>query len=149
MEVFFFAKYNKNYIHTKTFACWPIVPTWCKHRVKWFKNHFFETNNRNFGRLFIKRFRKKWYLRSDIELNFKQLSTRNWPNSQIPECTCSISHNATSRTEMCTFLFWMLHCGIWNRCILGFVKLVYYLINGSLCALLSVPPPNITKSRSS
>ena len=23
---------------------------------------------------------------------------------------------------MCTFLFWMLHCGIWNRCILRFVK---------------------------
>ena len=48
-----------------------------------------------------------------------------WPNSQIPECTCSISHNAPFRTEMCTFLFWMEHCGIWNRCILGFVKLVY------------------------
>ena len=29
------------------------------------------------------------------------------------------------RTEMCTFLFWMEHCGIWTRCILGFVKLVY------------------------
>ena len=50
----------------------------------------------------------------------------NWPNSQIPECTCSISHNAPFRTEMCTFLFWMEHYGIWSRCILGFVKLVYY-----------------------
>ena len=50
----------------------------------------------------------------------------NWPNSQIPECTCSIFHNAPFRTEICTFLFWMEHCGIsWNRCILGFVKLVY------------------------
>ena len=49
----------------------------------------------------------------------------NWPSSQILECTCSISHNAPFRTEMCTFLFWMGHCGIWNRCILGFVKLVY------------------------
>ena len=28
---------------------------------------------------------------------------------------------------MCTFLFWMEHCGIWNRCILGFVKLVYWI----------------------
>ena len=27
---------------------------------------------------------------------------------------------------MCTFLFWMEHCGILNRCILGFVKLVHY-----------------------
>ena len=55
----------------------------------------------------------------------------NWPNSQIPECTCSISHNAPFRTEMWTFLFWMEHCGIWNRCILGFVKLVYWVIIGS------------------
>ena len=60
----------------------------------------------------------------------------NWPHSQTPECTCSISHNATSRTEMCTFLFWMLHCGIWNRCILGFVKLVYCTGLGSFSAML-------------
>ena len=46
------------------------------------------------------------------------------PISQIPECTCSISHNAPFRTEMNTFLFWAKHCGIWNRCILGFVNLV-------------------------
>ena len=49
----------------------------------------------------------------------------NWPNSQIPEYTSSISHNAPFRTEMCTFLFWIGHYGIWNRCILGFVELVY------------------------
>ena len=41
-----------------------------------------------------------------------------WSNSQIPGCTCSISHNAPFRTEMCTFLFWMEHCGIWNRFII-------------------------------
>ena len=46
----------------------------------------------------------------------------NKPISQIPEFTCSISHNAPFRTEMCTFLFWMEHCGIWDRCILGFVN---------------------------
>ena len=49
----------------------------------------------------------------------------NWPISQIPECTCSISQNAPFRTEMCTFLFWMEHSGTWNRYILGFVKFVY------------------------
>ena len=49
----------------------------------------------------------------------------NWPNSHIPQCTCSISHNAPSRTEICTFLLWMGHCEIWNRCILGFVRLIY------------------------
>ena len=26
---------------------------------------------------------------------------------------------------MCPFLFWMEHCGIWNMCILRFVRLVY------------------------
>ena len=50
----------------------------------------------------------------------------NWTNSQIPQRISSISHNAPFRTEMCTFLFWMVHCRIWNRCIVGFVKLVYY-----------------------
>ena len=33
-----------------------------------------------------------------------------WPNSQIG-------------TEMCTFLFWMVDCGMWNRCIVGLGKL--------------------------
>ena len=64
----------------------------------------------------------------------------NWPNLQIPGCTCSISHNVTFKTEVCTFLFWMLHCGIWNRCILGFVKLVYSSILttslGCICRIM-------------
>ena len=51
----------------------------------------------------------------------------NWLNSQIPQCTCPISHNAPFRTEICTFLFWMVHCGIWDRCIVGFVILFYYI----------------------
>ena len=46
------------------------------------------------------------------------------PISQIPECTCSISHNAPFRTEMCILLFWLEHCGIWNRWIMGFVNYV-------------------------
>ena len=56
-------------------------------------------------------------------------TVENWLNSQNPECTCSISHNTPFRTEMCRFLFWMEHCGIWNMCILGFVNLVYSNIN--------------------
>ena len=47
------------------------------------------------------------------------------PNSEIPQCTCPISHNAPVRTNICTFLFWMVHCGIWNKCIWGFMRLVY------------------------
>ena len=43
------------------------------------------------------------------------MCARNWPNSQILQCTSSISHNAPFRTEMCTFLFWMVHCGIWEN----------------------------------
>ena len=40
---------------------------------------------------------------------FKYTDT-NRPISQIPQCTCPISHNTPFRTEMCTFLFWMVHC---------------------------------------
>ena len=46
------------------------------------------------------------------------------PFSQNPQCTCPISHNAPFRTEMRAFLFWIVHCGIWDRCIVGFVNLV-------------------------
>ena len=35
------------------------------------------------------------------------------------------SHNAPFRTEICTFLFRMVNCGIWNRCIVRFVILAY------------------------
>ena len=38
----------------------------------------------------------------------------NRPNSQIPQCTCLISHNTPFRTEMCTFMFWNLHDGLWE-----------------------------------
>ena len=75
-----------------------------------------------------KSLRRPW---RDYTLDFNSycsiIQKNNWPNSQIPECTCSISHNAPFRTEMCIFLFWMVHCGIWKRCILGFVKLVYWI----------------------
>ena len=30
-----------------------------------------------------------------------------------------VSHNAPFRTEMWTFLFWMVHCGLWGRCTVG------------------------------
>ena len=46
--------------------------------------------------------------------------------SQIPQCTCSISHHAPFRTKMCKFLFWKLHDGMWDRCIAGFVNLIWY-----------------------
>ena len=51
----------------------------------------------------------------------------NWHNSQIPQFTWSISHNVPFRMEICMFLFWMVHCGIFNRCIVGIVRCVYPL----------------------
>ena len=54
------------------------------------------------------------------------LSGFHWPNLQISLCTCPISHNAPSRTEMCIFLLWVEHCGIWDRYIVRHVRLVYW-----------------------
>ena len=47
-------------------------------------------------------------------LNIMKSMTTNLIHKSQNLCTCSISHNAPFRTEMCTFLFWMEHCGIWN-----------------------------------
>ena len=41
--------------------------------------------------------------------NTKREGAHNWPNSQIPEFTCSISHNAPFRTEM-----WIHLCSEWS-----------------------------------
>ena len=59
------------------------------------------------------------------ERHFLESNLFNRPNSQIPQSNCPISHNAPFRTEMCTFLFWMVHCGIWDKCIVGFVSLAF------------------------
>ena len=59
-----------------------------------------------------------------IRCSFPQ-KTYNRPISQIPHCTCPITHNASFRTEMCTFLFWMVLCGICDTCIMGFINLLY------------------------
>ena len=55
----------------------------------------------------------------------REVLAPKWPNSQVLECDCSIYHNASFRTEMCIFMFSIEHCGVWNGCILGFVKFVY------------------------
>ena len=52
--------------------------------------------------------------------------------SQIPECICVISHNATfcnRNVHMCAhFCYKMVHCGIFVWCILGFVRWVYWVL---------------------
>ena len=45
----------------------------------------------------------------------------------------------------CTFLFWIEHCGIWNRCILGFVnevnwEIIYHWWFVSRSSLVRPPP---------
>ena len=57
------------------------------------------------------------------EQNLKTIGPHR-PISQIPECTSSIFNNTPFRTEMCTYLSWMAHYGIWNWCIQGFVNWV-------------------------
>ena len=56
-------------------------------------------------------------------------TSSNWPISQIPQCIRQISHNATfcnRNVHTCAhFCYKMLHCGMWHRCILGFVRWVY------------------------
>ena len=47
------------------------------------------------------------------------LPHHNRPLLQAPQCTCLISHNAPFRTEIWIFLFWIVHCGIWDRFIVG------------------------------
>ena len=60
---------------------------------------------------------KKWYIYG------KYFSYNRQPidQSHNTQYTCSISHNTTFRTEM----FRMMHWGIWNRWIVGSVRLVY------------------------
>ena len=47
------------------------------------------------------------------------------PISQIPQCTLYIFHNISFRTK----IFWTVHCGICDKCIVGFVEI------GSCCRL--------------
>ena len=53
----------------------------------------------------------------------------NRPMSQIPQCIMQISHNAplcNRNVQMCAhFCYKMLHCGIWDWCIMGFVHQLY------------------------
>ena len=57
----------------------------------------------------------KLYWVMDMDF-YTHINNSNRPNLQ--------SHSAPFRTEIRTFLIWMEHCGIWNKCVLGFVKLI-------------------------
>ena len=49
-----------------------------------------------------------------ISLKHNRFTNPTMHQFDIPQCTI--------RKEMYTFLFWMVHCGIWDRCIVGFVN---------------------------
>ena len=50
----------------------------------------------------------------------------NWPVSRVPQCACWVTCSAPSGAEVCTFLFWMVHCGMPGRCAVELVRLVYH-----------------------
>ena len=68
----------------------------------------------------------------NLIITLSAVLTSNRPISQIPQCIRQISHNATFCNRnvhmRAHFCYKMLHCGIWHRCILGFVKWVYYIM---------------------
>ena len=82
---------------------------WKNWRIQQIRHHF---KGKNVTKL----------LRLSLKFHLNILCLTNRPISQIPECTCSLTHKAAFRTEMCTFVNWMEHCGIWNGCILGFAN---------------------------
>ena len=75
----------------------------CVTRPQWVKDHWYAV----FTKIF-------YYIES------------NRPIPQIPQCTSPISHNAPFTTEMYTFMFWMVHCGTWDWCTVGFENVFYF-----------------------
>ena len=56
------------------------------------------------------------FLLAQVKISLSMVSV------SFPHCTCLIwSHNALFRTDIYTFLFWIVHSGIWDRCIVVFV----------------------------
>ena len=65
-----------------------------------------------------------------IYLRYAQAMVCLRPVSQIPQCTGPIYHNTTFRTEMCTFLFWMVFCGIWDNAMWDCLDLLWVFCIG-------------------
>ena len=56
----------------------------------------------------------------------------NRPIAQIPQCTCPISHNTpicnkNVRMGCAHFCYKMVHCGIWDWCIVWFVRWLNFI----------------------
>ena len=85
--------------------------------------HIWISNDNVSGILMIIKTHPLTYLHDISPLLLRQI---DWPISQTPQCTSPISYNTLFRAERCTFRFWMVYSGMWDRCILGFVGLVYW-----------------------
>ena len=57
-------------------------------------------------------------------VNFMEQQSREFLNVS----TRPISHNTPFKTEICTFLFWIVYCETWERFIMGFARLIYELL---------------------
>ena len=68
---------------------------------------------------------KSWSAIDDV---MKSLSVSR-PTVQIPQCIRQISHNVpfcNRNVHTCAhFCYKMVHCGIWDWCIMGFVKQIF------------------------
>ena len=67
---------------------------------------------------------------------------RKWPNSQITECSCSISHNAPFRTEPRMQLFHIPQCSIQNRNVHIYRNVHISVLNGALLDMEQVTEIN-------
>ena len=65
--------------------------------------------------------------RRQLNLKFYKETFIEIPN-QLPTLHLPVSQKTPFRTEMCTFLFCKVYCGIWDRWVVGFVLLLYIYV---------------------
>ena len=85
-------------------------------------------------------------LRARHRLSFVNYMTKNNRDISRGPCASESLTNTTMylciynttpfRTEMCTFLFWIVYCGIWDRCIVGFGGFIYNEYTFGCCLIL-------------
>ena len=61
--------------------------------------------------------------------NLPKMLTRTRPISQIPQRIRQISHNTPFCNRNCTFCYKMVHCGIWDWCIVEFAQQVNWKLD--------------------
>ena len=78
----------------------------------WTRMNKFQWNLDNYAIIFIQENSDKNTVCKNSGHLISACVTRPYrPVSQMPQCTCPISHNTPFRTEMSIFLFWIVHCG--------------------------------------